>query len=756
MAWILLFLMMLPAAAEPRLLLNREDVARIKAQASAQPVVQRLIQRAENWPAAHVENFGLKEWALPAEGAGWSHAYVCPVHGARLKQTRGQNLCPVDGKDYHGWPVDNVVFMQRNGDNAAAVRDLGLAYLLTGRAEFAAKARRIVNAYAALYPTLPIHDNNNKLNTQSGARVMSQTLSEASWLVPLVFGYDLVRDTMPAEERVGFERSVLKNAAAILAGNNRGRSNWQSWHNCALLAIGLTVGDQELVRAALDGPGGFKFQMRESITQDGPWFEGSWGYHFFSVEPLMLTIEMAKRSGLALPEAAAFRKMLDAPLRAVFPDGTLPNFNDSGLVKLAAYAKHYSIGYRMFGDSRYVPLAKQAGSDLETVLWGAAVLPDVAAAAPVSDLMPDAGLATLRVRENDHVVAVKFGPHGGGHGHFDKLTINSYWNGAQQAADPGTQAYAAPTHATWDKMTIAHNTVSVDEKPQAAATGKLLEWVTLPSATAIRVSAGPAYPGIEMERTLVHTPWYTLDLFDAKATDGQSHQFDWIYHNYGQISGDLRWDQAIGLSRANGYGHLNHAAADRGDVDWREIIRQQQLGTVVHMIGAPDSQVIAGTGLGPDLQVPVPFLMARRQAVSTRFSALYEPMVQDGYVLQFSSPGLNEFLVKGGGLNDRIHVEPGRFSVLHEVFGKPVQLFLSGIAETELLKRSQTTPIQVDWSADGATVDLFMEGTLEGAVRITAPAAKLIRLNGKKIECRANGPYRWASLPNLGNLEPCQ
>ncbi|WP_321475006.1 heparinase II/III family protein [uncultured Paludibaculum sp.] len=753
MAWLLLFLLALPLAGEPRLLLNRDDIARIRAQASAQPVVERLLRQAEDWPKAHVDNYGLKEWALPSEGAGWSHAYVCPVHGARLKQSHGQNLCPVDGKDYHGWPVDNVVYMQRNGDNAAAVRDLGLAYLLSGRAEFAAKARRILNAYTALYPTLPIHDNNNKLNTQSGARVMSQTLSEASWLVPLVFGYDLVRDTMTAEERAGFERDVLRNAAAILRGNDRGKSNWQSWHNCALLAIGLTVSDQALVDGAL---GSFKFQMKESITPDGPWFEGSWGYHFFSVQPLMLTIEMARRAGLALPEASAFRKMLDAPLRAVFPDGTLPNFNDSGMVKLATYAKHYSMGYRMFGESRYVPLARQAGQDLETVLWGAPVLPDVEPMAAVSDVMPDAGLATLRVRENDHVVAVKFGPHGGGHGHFDKLTFNSYWNGAQQAADPGTQAYAAPSHTTWDKMTIAHNTVTVDEKPQAAATGKLLEWVTLPSATAIRVSAGPAYEGIEMERTFVHTALYTLDLFDVRATDGVEHQFDWIYHNYGRFSSDLRHHEGAGMPKRNGYQHLAHTTGGGGDKDWIQGFYQEDSGTVVRMLGAPSTSLVEGEGLGPDLQVPVPFVVASRRGVSTRFEVLFEPKKCCSTAAHFSQLAKDEYLVDSGDETDHIHVEPGRLSILHEQWKKPVHLILAGIAEHELLRRSQTVPIQVDWSADGATVDLFMEGTLEGAVRITAPAAKLIRLNGRKIECRADGPYRWASLPNLGNLEPCQ
>jgi hypothetical protein len=43
------------------------------------------------------------------------------------------------------------------------------------------------------------------LDTKTGARVMSQTLPEAGWLVPLAFGY-LVRDTVPAGERARFER----------------------------------------------------------------------------------------------------------------------------------------------------------------------------------------------------------------------------------------------------------------------------------------------------------------------------------------------------------------------------------------------------------------------------------------------------------------------------------------------------------------------------------------------------------------------
>ncbi|MEO8370380.1 MAG: hypothetical protein ABI806_14445, partial [Candidatus Solibacter sp.] len=238
-----IFLLALPAFAAPSLLLNPADVVRIKKLAETEPwaakIVAALTREAAEWPAQHVREYGLTEWAVPKEGSGWSHNYVCPDHGVRLTQKAGKNLCPIDGKDYHGWPVDYVVFMQRNNDNARAARDLGLAFQLTGNAAFAEKARRICNAYSDLYLTLPIHDNANKLDTKTGARVMSQTLSEASWLVPLAFGYDLVRDTMPAEERTRFETNVIKGAATVIRRNNAGKSNWQSWHNAALLAAGL-------------------------------------------------------------------------------------------------------------------------------------------------------------------------------------------------------------------------------------------------------------------------------------------------------------------------------------------------------------------------------------------------------------------------------------------------------------------------------------------------------------------------------------
>ena len=663
----LLLLAALPLFAEPRLLLNRDDFQRIRQTIASEPwaarVRDRLVERARDWPAAHVRQFGLKEWALPQEGSGWSHAYVCPDHGVRLRQDGASNLCPVDGRDLHGWPWDNVAYMFRHSDNSEAMRDLGLAWQLTGNREFVEKARRIVNAYSEVYLRLPVHDNNNQRPGRRGARVMSQTLSEASWIMRFVSGYDLVRDALPAADRERFERDVLKEAGRVIGGSDAGKSNWQARHNAALVAIGLTVGDKAMVERALRGKSGFVFHTQESITPDGPWYEGAWGYHFFSLEPMLSIARMAERAAIALPEAAALKKMFDAPLRSVFPDGSLPAFNDASLVRIANSMPLYESGYRLFQDARYVPWLRRHERGLEALLWGVAKLPESAAQSFGSELMNDAGIATLRVAGSDHTLAVKFGPHGGGHGHYDKLTFVSFANGKHQAVDPGTQAYAAKSHATWDKMTVAHNTLVVDGRTQAESAGKLLDWLPRAGGTMIRLSAGPAYKGVEIERTLVHTGAWTLDIVDARSTDGAAHGFDWVYHNYGALASPLTLTSYADLPKDQGYQHLvkTRAAAVAGP--WQATFSQPGASLRVSMQAAPGSTVVTGEGLGPDLREPVPFVMVRRSGTAARFVAVYEPYAKTARVrgVRETSPGV--FAIESESGVQRVTVAPKRFEI---------------------------------------------------------------------------------------------
>ena len=113
-----------------------------------------------------------------------------------------------------------------------------------------------------------------------------------------------------------------------------------------------------------------------------------------------------------------------------------------------------------------------------------------------------------------------FGPHGGWHGHYDKLGYVSYALGKALAIDPGTHSYGSPLHDGWDRTTVAHNSVVVDESSQAESTGNLHQYVALPAMSLAIADAGPVYPAITLKRTVMLNADYWLDVTAADASDG--------------------------------------------------------------------------------------------------------------------------------------------------------------------------------------------------------------------------------------------
>jgi hypothetical protein len=237
----------------------------------------------------------------------------------------------------------------------------------------------------------------------------------------------------------------------------------------------------------------------------------------------------------------------------------------------------------------------------------------------------------------------------------------SFANGKYLAVDPGTQAYAAPTHATWDKTTVAHNTMVVDEQTQAQSTGRLIDWRPGPDATMIRVSAGPVYPAIEMERTIVLTADYALDIATVKSSDDKDHRFDWLYHNFGAVDIPLHLEPYASLPKTNGYQHLTGARAAATAEDWQAAFVRQGSNLWVTMLGAPETTVVTGQGLGPDLRVPVPFVMARRRGREARFVTVYEPYREQPQ-LEHLRCGENTCTVELAGATDEITLPPAGFA----------------------------------------------------------------------------------------------
>jgi hypothetical protein len=618
------------ASLDPHLFLTLRDFEARKAIAKSESwagdALATILKEADGYPQDYLDKFGLTKVTAPEKTAQWAHWYVCPDTGTHLEfRPPNHNICPDTGKDYQDWPISDVHYHYMHDMLSHDAMVLGIAYRMTGKQIYAQHAAEILKLYADKYKEYPIVDNYGK-QSDWGARVYSQTLNESIWLIDMTFAYDLVRGSgeLNATDRTHIEKDLLlPSAATVVRGHKEPTDNIQSWINGAEAAVGFELGNKALIDEAIDGPLGFRYQMKNYV-HEGFWIEGAWGYQFYAMRPLTATAEMAKRHGIDLwKQEPALTSMFYSPLGVMMPDGKLPAFNDSEEVRLYNYASLYELAYENTQDSRLLAILDNAPrTSRESLLFGVADLPEAKESSLKSAVFPDAGYATLRAKHNDLSIILKFGPHGGGHGHYDKLGEIVYAEGRTQAVDPGTQLYGMALHKEWDQMSVAHNTITADGLRQDQATGSLIAWKDGDDYVAVTASAGPAYRFADLTRSILVTDDYALQVDRAHSTDGKPHIFDFNYHNHGKQTMQLHTEPYSGFPDANGYQHLEQVQL--GNTSENIMTRFENEGTTLSLdiLGGAPTEVFQGVAPGPHPVVKVPFVIARRKGTDVKFVSL--------------------------------------------------------------------------------------------------------------------------------------
>jgi hypothetical protein len=671
---------------------NRTAIAQHEPWAKAS--LEQLIREANAFPESYEKRFGLQSVELPPEGGQWLHWYVCPDTGTPLTfRPPNHNVCPDTGTEYPGPPFDQVVYQLRNDALRRGALSSALAYRFTNDQRYARTAIQILNAYADRYEGWPLHDNHGKA-TANGGKAYSQTLDESIWLIDIAWTYDLVRGSSLLNEhaKAHIENDLLRaSCATVSKAHKEPTDNIQSWINAAIAAVGFTLKDESLIHEAIDGPIGFRYQMHDFVIQ-GFWIEGAFGYHFYALRALVATAQMAKRAGIDLwSQEPALLSLFQGPMGVALPNGTLPAFNDSNPVDLYAQDYLYEEAYAASMDRSFLPvMAKYGRTSREALLFGVAVVPRAQELVLKSEVFADAGYATLRNNRNDLTLIAKFGPHGGAHGHYDKLSFVLYSQGRVMGIDPGTQLYGLPLHRQWDSMTIAHNTISVDAQRQSAVTGKLIDWHTGADWVAVTMDAGPIYKDVSFQRSILLTPNYCL--VADRVWSSSSHTVDWIYHNAGAITIEQPKvaEQVTDLAGQSGYGLLhdvkrssaggelrarfvdapndqtaddsnpNSPAATTRPANAGTDGTNKPLGPAVIELVMPASdhpELMTGVAPGHDLKKPVPFVLARKLGHDVSFTAVLSPVS----TIKVSGGGehtRHELRIAGPDFSDDVSVGP--------------------------------------------------------------------------------------------------
>jgi hypothetical protein len=622
--------------------------------------------------------------------------YTCPKHGVELLYEDSSpfaHRCPVDTNEvYAGGKYDMAWAGWYNRLLGTDLVWMGILYNVYGDQKYAGAGREILMKFADLY--LSYTTDNTILGP---AHVFFGTLSESFWGVDMASGYDLLYNYAgftPADRRE-LKEKLFYPLALITQKFPETASNRQLWYNNVSAAVGFLYGDSSLVRFAIDGTYGFKWQIGSALPESGFWPEWS-GYHFVALRGMICLAEMAGHNGYDLYHmqiaGRTMKSMFDAPFLLVEPNYEFPRSKDSGGGSLLEYSPFYEVGYAVYRERRYAGLL-----NLSHLKRGTQVVGESSALGkapePVSMFHIDPGLpgdtaavytersvnlagngfAILRDSTLRTYLYLDYGILGGEHGHPDRLQMGYYARGRNWIVDPLNESYMYPSLQLWYRRSIAHNTLVVDETDQAWTNGYGIFFGARPSFQVASGGSATEYNGVKLTRTLIQCGDYVLDLFDAESPD--VHTYDLPLHSFGTLALD-----GLNLERQPvdmfgnkpgiaGYDQLTDVSACETDSSFRGIFTDNGEHLMVRMIGEPGTEVIRASTppiggfykqSAPD-RVPFPVLIARRIGRSTRFASLIHAYGNSAAITSFakgSDPGT--YVVQRGSERDIIRVDAGR------------------------------------------------------------------------------------------------
>jgi hypothetical protein len=708
--------MLLPAAAgaqrHPLIFINHEEAAAIRASAQKYPLMRKSLDEAKDVLAkAFASPMDVPQ---PGEAGGYAH--------------------------------------ERHKQNYREMQLAGVLYQITGETKYAAFVRDMLEKYAVLYPTLGAHP---LAKNQAPGKLFHQSLNEANWLVATSIAYDCVYDFLTTAERARIEKNVLRPMAdwlSVTQANEFDRiHNHGTWATASVGMLGYVIGDTSYVNRALYGTkrnhtGGFLRQLDLLFSPDGYYMEGPY-YIRYALMPFYHFAEAIERAQPALHiyqyRDSILKKGLYSAVETAFPNGVFPPINDASrtmAIDAPEVVLALDLAYARYGANPN--LMGAATIQNEVILNGAglAIARDVAARRIAPTMSwgsveftdgPDGkrgGLGILRsgTGKDASMLLMKYGVHGEGHGHFDKLHFIFFDGGREVVPDYGFSRWIniepkfggryLPENDTYAMQSIAHNTVVVDETTQNAGKEDADEAVwgerhffDASSRKSVQVMSARAdhhYPGVSMERTMfliddarLERP-VVVDLF--RLASDKEHTYDFPIHFRGPlISTDVKYEAATArqepMGNAFGYQHIWREAAGKSQgpvrMTWLDGNRYYSITTA--FLGTSD--VLFGrTGANdPDFNlISEPMMIVRTHGSNQLYASAIEP---HGY---FSEPEERSSQARGLIQSVKILADSPEGSVI-EVTASPslkwTVMVANGPASTTAHHRVVGSGVTWDW-----------------------------------------------------------
>ena len=281
----------------------------------------------------------------------------------------------------------------------------------------------------------------------------------------------------------------------------------------------------DLVHEVVEGTYGISNLLANGFHTDGFWHEGSLSYQSMVLHGLMPCLE----------ELEGYSDPPDC--RLADPDWTrLENFQPSQWPFLRRVLT--SLPLLALPDGGILPLGDSHKKTKIVPDWFEKIAGLVDAGPPSvsawSSFHDGIGVAALRCGTGPDATAafLTYGPRGGGHSHFDQLSLTFYSLGHELATDIGYPGSTDPFRHTWWNRAAAHNTVVVDGRNQAQSIGRLDAFAESSRFELVQARCANAYPHLQdYRRTLILVG-------DDASPDGVRYLID-VFHVVGGTCHDF-------------------------------------------------------------------------------------------------------------------------------------------------------------------------------------------------------------------------
>lgn len=528
--------------------LTRQEIENIKAKAKKHP---EFIEQIEKKNADVTKRIYIQETAK----ATWSHYFLCPKHTLQLEYDHMnpyEYKCPVDGEIFTGEPYEGAWWRLTLEKNKVAAFEFAIAYAATEDRKYLDIVHTILLGYAKYYPGYEVHGD---IPYNHPGKATSQVLDDATFGVYMAKAYDIVKDTFTLEEQRNIEDNLLLEIGSHAKSQLVDQIHNHEVANCSALGIiGILLGRDDFIQRAVNEKYGLKYQLDNAILEDGFWFEGTVGYHEYSLLWFMEYEKIARNTPYSLLKDSHYRdklyQMLTFTRKLVKKDLTVPLLNDGN----QSYETKYSIfefAYYIIPDEKILYNLKVCTEVLprisvDSFIYGKALSENGSRKFENYFSEKGSNLAIIHGSEDRHFL-FKALPYGGEHDHYDRLAISFSAFGKDICADLGTaHGYGAPLHYAYFKNTATHNTVVVNGDNMPPIDCKVIkyeekafddiymeveaDWTsrfTMPDSIFIKAWCDESYAGAKMRRTLKWFDKYFIDIFEFHVPNDLKKEWTW-------------------------------------------------------------------------------------------------------------------------------------------------------------------------------------------------------------------------------------